>query len=153
MNSDDLNLTSSTTYSYGDTFTVTPATYSNTVIGGGYAVPNIPNVTIGSPSITGTSYPYTIGAGISSPTWSNSISPKIKLDGEGADIEVNGRSLMDMLDRIERRLEILVTNPKLEVEWAELKELGEKYRALEQHIKEKQATWDRLKAMPPPEID
>jgi len=31
--------------------------------------------------------------------------------------------------------------------------LGRKYRELEQQIKEKQATWDRLKAMPPPEID
>jgi hypothetical protein len=38
----------------------------------------------------------------------------------------------------------------LEEEWEELKSLGEQYRQLEQHIKDKQATWDRLKAMPPP---
>jgi hypothetical protein len=41
----------------------------------------------------------------------------------------------------------------LESEWEELKALGEQYRALEQHIQEKMATWDKLKAMPPPEID
>ena len=39
-------------------------------------------------------------------------------------------------------------NPELEAEWAELQELGEKYRKLEQHIRDKQATFDRIKAMP-----
>jgi len=47
----------------------------------------------------------------------------------------------------------LKPNEKLESEWEELKALGEQYRALEQHILAKQATWDKLKAMPPPEID
>jgi hypothetical protein len=31
--------------------------------------------------------------------------------------------------------------------------LGEQYRKLEQHIKDTQATFDRIKAMPPPEVD
>jgi hypothetical protein len=44
-------------------------------------------------------------------------------------------------------------NPELETEWTELRELGDRYRKLEQQILDKQATWDRLKAMPPPEID
>jgi hypothetical protein len=91
---------------------------------------------------------YTLG-----PNWSNSISPKIQLDGPGADIEINGESLIGMLRAIEQRLNILTPNPELESEWKELKELGDQYRALEQHIQEKMATWDRLKAMPPPEID
>jgi len=34
-----------------------------------------------------------------------------------------------------------------------LRALGNKYRELEQHIRDKQATWDKLKAMPPPAID
>jgi hypothetical protein len=58
-----------------------------------------------------------------------------------------------MLHRIEERLNILTPNPKLETEWAELQALGEQYRKLEQHILDKQATWDRLKAMPAPDID
>jgi hypothetical protein len=54
------------------------------------------------------------------------------------------------MERVEERLNILHPNEKLETEWEELRALGEQYRQLEQHIKDKQATWDRLKAMPPP---
>jgi hypothetical protein len=75
------------------------------------------------------------------------------LDGEGADIEVNGWSLVDAVKRIEARLDLFQLNPELESEWEELRSLGEQYRQLEQQILAKQATWDRLKAMPPPEID
>jgi hypothetical protein len=111
-------------------------------------------------AVSGTNYPgpYTINTsnatGIANPWFThNSAAPKITLDGEGADIVVNGKSLISMLHRIQERLNILTPNPKLETEWAELRELGEQYRKLEQHIRDKQATWDRLKAMPPPEID
>ena len=142
-----------------DTITLSSYPWSNTTIsGGGYTVNNA--------GIGASSYPYTVtgsntapltldaGTGISN-TWSfsNSISPKIQLNGEGADIEVNGLSLIKMLQEIQSRLNILQPNTALEAEWNELFELGKKYRELEQHIKDKQATWDRLKAMPPPVID
>jgi len=58
-----------------------------------------------------------------------------------------------MLQEIQSRLNILQPNTALEAEWNELFELGKKYRELEQHIKDKQATWDRLKAMPTPVIE
>jgi hypothetical protein len=58
-----------------------------------------------------------------------------------------------MIKRIEERLNILTPNEKLEEEWEELRALGNRYRELEQHIKDKQATWDRLKAMPPLNIE
>jgi hypothetical protein len=106
-------------------------------------------------SITGIGVPWTntaTGVGYD-PTWNNPTSTKIKLDGPEADIEINGESLTDMLKAIEQRLNILKPNEKLESEWAELRALGDQYRALEKHILEKQATWDRLKAMPPPQID
>ena len=130
--------------------------YSNAVVGGGYVSPGygaVPNA-----SISAISYPYTItgsntATGIASPWYSNSTSPKIKLDGKGADIEVNGWSLIDAIQKIEQRLNILNPNEELEAEWEELRSLGNQYRQLEQHIKDKQATWDRLKAMPAPEID
>jgi hypothetical protein len=132
-----------------DTVTLSSGPYNNsTVIGGGYTVPNTVSVTGG---------PYTLGAGvgtgITSPWYSNSASPKIRLDGEGADIEVNGESLIGMIKKIEERLNILTPNEKLEEEWEELRELGNRYRELEQHIKDKQATWDRLKAMPKVDVD
>jgi hypothetical protein len=111
-----------------------------------------------SGAVSGTTYagPYTINAsnvtGASPWFTHNGAAPKITLDGEGADIVVNGESLIGMLHRMEQRLNILTPNPALETEWAELRELGDQYRKLEQHILEKQATWNRLKAMPPPEI-
>jgi hypothetical protein len=108
------------------------------------------------------SYDYTLASNVSvtgigipwatDPTWSNSTSAKIQLDGPEADIEINGESLVGMLKAIEQRLNILKPNETLESEWAELRALGDQYRALEKHIMDKQATWDRLKAMPPPEI-
>ena len=133
---------------------------SNVTIGGGFGAGfTYPNVTLGagSNSISASSYPYTIsggaGTGIASPWLSNTISPKIQLNGEGADIEVNGWSLIESIKKIEQRLNILHPNDKLEAEWEELRELGNRYRELEQHIKDKQATWDKLKAVPPPVID
>ena len=105
-------------------------------------------------SITGIGVPWTSSAvGANYDPWNNSVSPKIRLDGPEADIEINGESMIGMLRAIEQRLNILRPNKTLESEWAELKALGEQYRALEQHILAKQATWDRLTAMPPPKID
>lgn len=140
-------------YDFNTLDTITLSPYANTTIaGGGYTVTNV--------STSASSYPYpnvtiSSGTGISSPWGATGISlnPKIKLDGEGADIEVNGESLMGLLRDISERLRLLKPNEKLEEEWEELRVLGNKYRELEQQIKEKQATWDRLKAMPPPEID
>lgn len=40
----------------------------------------------------------------------------------------------DRLDRIEKRLEILTHNVKLEELYPELKELGDKYKALEEKL-------------------
>jgi hypothetical protein len=132
---------------YGDdTITISSGPWgisNNTVIGGGYSFPN---------SISATGGPYTInsGAGTGYPWATNST--KIQLDGKDADIKVNGWSLVDAIQKIEQRLNILHPNNELEAEWEELRELGNRYRELEQHIKDKQATWDRLKAMPPPEL-
>jgi hypothetical protein len=89
-------------------------------------------------------YPWT--SSTAGGPWANTVSPKIRLDGPGADIEINGESLISMLRRIEERLNILTPDPKLESEWEELRALGDQYRKLEQYIKDKQATWDRLKA-------
>lgn len=132
-----------------------PGTYTlggnlNTITNGGYTFSNtaITNNGAVSGTLNAGPYTYTATTGIS-----NTVSPKIRLDGKGADIEVNGWSLVGAIKKIEERLNILTPNVKLETEWAELQELGEQYRKLEQHIKDKQATWDRLTAMVAPEID
>jgi hypothetical protein len=109
--------------------------------------------------------PYTVSSTINLPNavytttgatsmpWTYNPSTKITLDGPDADIEINGVSLWKTMQEIANRLNIMQTNPELETEWAELRELGEQYRALEQRILEKQATWDRLKAMPAPDLE
>ena len=132
----DQDLTTSTMYSATeDTITLT-----NT----------LNNISISSPyTVTGaigTNFSNAIWAGTSNPT-----SAKIQLDGEGADITVRGWSLVDAVKRIEERLGLYQPNPELEREWEDLRALAEQYRQLEQHIKDKQATFDRLKAMPKPD--
>jgi hypothetical protein len=77
-------------------------------------------------------------------SWNRPASGKIKLDGPGADIEINGESLIDMLRNIEQRLNILQPNEALEQEWEELKALGDAYRTLEAQIQDKMKTWNAI---------
>jgi hypothetical protein len=101
-------------------------------------------------SITGITVPWATTTSISDNSytsdhnWSNGTSAKIKLDGPEADIEINGKSLIDMLRNIEQRLNILKPNEKLESEWAELRELGNQYRTLEAQIQTKMKTWNAI---------
>jgi hypothetical protein len=98
---------------------------------------------------------FTIGSsnGVTNPWTTGNSSGKISLSGDKADIEVNGKSLMKVLEGLEERLNLLTPNVELESDWEELAELGQKYRELETKIKEKVRTWDILKSMPPPKID
>jgi hypothetical protein len=125
------------TASSNDTITLSSLNYNNTGL------------------TTGTYGPFTVNSGSNSNPWvfNPNASTKIKLDGEDADIEINGISLLKTMQEIQIKLNILQPNTVLEAEWEELYALGRKYRELEQQIKEKQSTWDRLKAMPPPVID
>jgi hypothetical protein len=126
-----------------DTINLARIGASNTVLGSPYTVTSTlsPNTAVGGGFTMGTTY---------TPPWftQSNVAPKINLDGEGADIVVNGSSLVDAINSIKDRLNCLQINPKLEAEWLELKQLGDQYRKLEQHIRDKQATWDKLKAMP-----
>ena len=135
--------TASQTYTIGNLGS--GLTYSNTAITG----TAYPNVTLGAGG------PFTFSAGTNTAPWftQSPTSAKIKLEGEGADIVVNGSSLVDAINSIKDRLNCLQINPALEKEWDDLRALGDQYRKLEKQILEKQATWDRLKAMPPPEIN
>ena len=124
------------------------ATYSNISLTGspytfGPDASKLGSNTVWTTSGTGSS-PYTINP------YTMNQSGKVHITGENADLVIGEKSMRDWMERVEERLNILHPNAKLEAEWKELKSLGEQYRRLEQHIKDKQATWDRLKAMPPP---
>ena len=122
---------------------VTISTNTNTISGG---------YTIGA---TGTS-PNTVWTGgsyrISDPAAVITASGKMALNGNGADIDINGKSLKDWMEKVEERLNILTPNPELEKEWDELRRLGERYRKLEKKCQEKAEVWNKLKSMPKPEI-
>ena len=129
-----------------DTHTVDlSGVYSNVSITSPYTVTmTVPN-TVFATSSTGINTPW-----VQSPPMAG---PKITLEGADADIEINGVSLWKTMQEIANRLNIMHVNPELEVEWKELRELGEQYRKLEQHILDKQATFDRVRAMPAPDVD
>ena len=65
---------------------------------------------------------------------------------KNADITVGGKSMREFMEQVTERLAMLEPNKKLEAEWAELKELGDQYRAMEQDLLEKAKSWDILKA-------
>ena len=70
---------------------------------------------------------------------------QLYLEGDGADIHINGESLMKTLQVLEQRLNILRPNTELEAEWDQLRALSDQYRELEAQLLEKQKMWDRLK--------
>lgn len=103
--------------------------------------------------------PYTVTTTGTNTTWAvsptnntNFANSVLDLQGEKADIRINGESLCDTLRSIQDRLNILRPNAELESKWDQLRELGEAYRKLEAELEEKQRMWDTIKKMPAPEI-
>jgi len=70
---------------------------------------------------------------------------KLSLDGEDADIEINGESLMTMIRGIQDRLNILTPDRELEQEWHQLRDLREQYEAKLAECREKSKAWKALK--------
>ena len=62
-----------------------------------------------------------------------------------SDITIDGKSIRQFMKSVEERLAILEPNKNLEAEWAELKALGERYRAMEDDLLEKARVWQILK--------
>ena len=73
----------------------------------------------------------------------------IDIQGENADIKMNGKSMKAWMEKVEERLNILTPNPDMEKDWDELRRLGERYRKLEQKCKDKAKMWEALKKVQP----
>lgn len=147
-----------------DTIRITNPSYSSIDYG---AIPTISaaDLTLGNISFNnGTSTTFTLGAGAnanavwttSGTGWNHSAvgatikpSATIHLQGEEADIDINGKSMRAWMEKVEERLNILTPNAELEAEWDELRKLGERYRKLEKKCKEKAEVWKRLSAKQP----
>jgi hypothetical protein len=135
-----------------------------TVTSGGTFHPSygpVPNVTIGS-----TTHTSATGIKVSSPVWTTNTtagqysftgqntqpSNTVHIKGKDADLLINDKSLKTWMEKVEERLNILTPNPEMEKEWDQLRKLGARYRKLEQKCREKSDMWNKLKAMPKPEI-
>jgi len=124
-----------------DDLTISTGTFS------GWSNQPTANVTIGAATQVATGANQYVYA--SSGAWSNtSIGATLDLQGQGADIRINGVSLTGVLKNIEERLNMLRPNKELEADWDQLRELGDQYRRLEAKLKEKSLMWNKLKAMP-----
>jgi hypothetical protein len=98
------------------------------------------NVTVGG-SLTATAANHnsvlSVSNGASGTTWSNSTNAKmttkgqLHLEGDDADIVMNGASLKDMLNSITDRLAILQPKPELLAKYTNLREAYEHYKTLE----------------------
>lgn len=102
-------------------------------------------------SFTYTNVPSSWSTSISTSDISNSTVPNdiwetaLKGNLTASDIILDGKSLSETLQKIEKRLAILHPNQDLEERWDDLKELGEQYRKLEQEILEKEKSWNIIK--------
>ena len=115
---------------------------------------SMPTITISSVSGANVGYSNTLWTtGLSGTSAADlNQSGMLSLKGEKADIDINGRSLMKTLDALQERLNMLTPNPEMEAEWDQLRELGERYRELEQQCREKTQMWNKLKSMPKPNV-
>ena len=110
-----------------------PPQYGNVTIGNGGAGSTI--------SITGAGTGYNnsvlTATGTGASTWSNSNAAKISakgqlhLEGEDADLVINGTKLSDILNGITDRLSILQPKPELLEKYSNLREAYEHYKTLE----------------------
>ena len=157
LNTIDLSnntMQSSSDWLASDTITLPSSTYGMSDINYG-AIPSL-SISASTLSQTGqntvwttntTGPGYTIGSMGSSPM-TVGASGTMSLQGEKADIDINGKSMVAWMEKVEERLNILTPNPELEKEWDDLRRLGERYRKLEKKCKEKADMWEKLKSMP-----
>jgi len=123
-------------------------TYSHHSYG---AVPNV--TTVSGINVSPTVWTTNTTAGQYSFTGQNIQSGNtVHIQGEDADLLINDKSLKTWMEKMEERLNILTPNPEMEAEWDQLRKLGERYRKLEKKCKEKSDMWNKLNAMPKPEI-
>lgn len=100
-----------------------------------------PSVIIGGSGITNPS-PVYVSNGTGSSNWSNATTMtakgKLKVEGEEADIFINGKSLSDWMSAVEKRLTILRPNPELQEKYSALQEAYDHYKTLESLLYEQE---------------
>jgi hypothetical protein len=103
---------------------------------------------VGSVLTTGSSGMYWGDLAASNTITIGADSKALTVKGEAEfehDITIKGVKLMETLEKIESRLNILRVDPVLEERWEKLRELGDAYRALEAECIDKDHIIDLLK--------
>ena len=143
-----------------DTITWSDASYG-AVGATTYLPPWIGTTTGADTGLGGTGYTYATNTANTASPWiangGTGVNPAmvfnqsgtIDIQGQNADIKINGKSMKTWMEAVEERLNILTPNPELEKEWDDLRRLGERYRALERKCKEKAQMWAALKKVQP----
>lgn len=132
--------------------------YSTNNLNGGYTITTGAgssghggyNITTGTPNVTLGGAGQILTTGTNGLTWSDwgTANSGLKVNGDAefdGDVKIKGKSLVDMLEKIEEKLAILRPNEQLESKWDELRELRNRYKELEKEIIEKEKMWDILK--------
>lgn len=109
------------------------------------------NLTVALPSGGNYGPVYTTNAQSTNAQWSNTAgtSGQVHIKGDAVfegKITWQGRDMREWFESVESRLNILQPDPKMEQDWAELKALGDQYRALEKRLTEQQQVFDILKS-------
>lgn len=76
------------------------------------------------------------------------VHPSMRVSGDAefdGDVKIKGKSLSELMERIEARLGVIHPNNELEERWEELRQLSVRYKELEAEIKEKEQMWAILK--------
>jgi hypothetical protein len=73
-----------------------------------------------------------------------SLSNRLQLTGDDADIEINGESVVSLLRDIRDRLAILRVSDEMEAEWHELRQLRSQYEAKLAECESKSRAWKTL---------
>jgi hypothetical protein len=125
-NGDTITL-NGTQYSFGNITigSTTSTMYSSIPSMGSFTVSNYPT-NIGNTLSTG----LTGGAGTGYP-WSSTPSGILEVDGENADVKINGKSLKAFMEKMEDRMAILVPDPEKLEHFEALKKAYQHYRTLE----------------------
>jgi hypothetical protein len=137
------------------TDTISTISLTNPTGIGGYTIGGL-NGTTGSNTVwttnTTAAGSFTIGPNYSAVGTQLDQNGRMSLRGENADLDINGKSMLQWMQKVEERLNILTPNSDLEKDWDDLRKLGERYRKLEKKCKQKAEMWNKLKSMPAPKV-
>lgn len=133
----DANVTLTSTMSIDATSSIV-GTYINANIASVYGN-NVGNITLGNITSPGSPYIHTNRLDASAPLH---VKGKAIFDGE---LIVEGKNILNILEKIENRLALFTPNHELEQEWEELKNIRNQYMELEKKILEQEKIMRILK--------